>query len=88
MKALPKRHSQRGQFTIEAMLIMTLLLGFSLSLAKKAKEGEWMKSFIEGPWKPLQGMIEDGVWIAAGNGSKQVHPHVRARHATIEGDRL
>jgi len=79
-----KRAHEDGQMTIEMMLILIALLGLSLALSRKAQNEGWMKAFVSGPWKPVQAMIENGVWTTAD--SKTLHPHHRNRHGSYDGD--
>lgn len=76
--------SQGGQMTIEMVLIITGLLGIGMTLSRTARSQGWMKSVVSGPWKPLQAMIEDGVWTP--NNAKALHPSHRARHGSFEAD--
>jgi hypothetical protein len=76
---------ERGQFTLEAVLIITVLVSGFMGLFKAMNAQEWAKSFIEGTWKPLQGMIEDGEWAKGGN-SKAQHPSLLKRHGSRIGD--
>lgn len=75
--------NQRGQLTLEALLIMTVLLAGSMRVYKTLTSQEWAKKLVEGPWKPLQGMIEDGEWSAS---SKASHPNLLKRHGSKIGD--
>lgn len=77
------RTTERGQMTIEMMLLLVVILGVGLAISKSARERGFMKDLVEGPWLVVQGMIEDGVWIRA-PASKQRHPHDRGRHSTYD----
>lgn len=79
--------NQRGQMTIEMILIMTILLGIGLAVSNYAKEKGWMSALVEGPWKPMQGMIEEGVWAPTAK-AKSMSPHLVKRRATVTGDTL
>ena len=76
--------NQSGQLTIEALLILTVIVAVIGTVYKRANADGWMKSMVEGPWKPLQGMIEDGVWEPAGT-SKDNNPSLLKRHGTNRG---
>lgn len=78
------RTHEDGQMTIEMMLIIICLLTIGLTLSRKAQSAGWMKSFVSGPWKPVQAMIENGVWTTAD--AKTLHPHHRDRHGSYEAD--
>ena len=77
--------NQSGQLTIEAILIMTVLTAISISFSRFAKSGNLVANVVEGPWKPIQGMIENGVW-ESGDKAKSHHPSNRGRHSSNRGD--
>lgn len=76
--------SQTGQMTIEAILMAIILTSVAMALSRTARESGFVASLVEGPWKPIQGMIEDGVWVRAG-ASKAYNPHLKDRHGSFEG---
>jgi hypothetical protein len=65
------------------MLLLAVFLGGALALSKTAKEQKWIASMVEGPWKPLQGMIEDAAW--AGRDSKSHNPGLMNRKGSDQG---
>jgi hypothetical protein len=75
---------QQGQMTIEMMLLIVVFLGGAMALSKTAKEQKWIAAMVEGPWKPLQGMIEDGAWSS--RDSKNHNPGLYARKGSYEGN--
>lgn len=77
----------RGQMTIEMMLLAIIFVGVAMGVSNYAKSTGMMATLIESPWLPLQGMIEDGVWVKAGE-SKTRHPNLLGRHGTALGDDL
>lgn len=77
--------NERGQYTIEFLLLLSVFVGLSLSVSNYAKNQGWMANLVEGPWKPMQGMIEDGVWQPAPK-SKANHPSLFVRRASVQGD--
>ena len=77
--------SERGQMTIEIMLLMAVFLMVGLSVQQTAIQKGWVKGMIEGPWTRIQGMIEDGVWMNAG-ASKAYHPSLISRKGSLKGD--
>jgi len=77
-------NSPRGQMTIEMLLMIIVMLTMGLTLSRVAKSQGWAKTMVSGPWRPLQAMIENGVWIAAD--AKRYHPHHRHRHGSYESD--
>lgn len=77
--------NQRGQMTIELVLVLAILTGLAIVISREARDRQLLATIIEGPWLPLQGMIEDGVWVKAG-ASKEFHPGALGRHGTIVGE--
>lgn len=82
---MKRARSQSGQMTIEAILIMTILTAVSISLSRYFQNQGLLADVVEGPWKPIQGMIEDGVW-ASGDKAKSQHPSHFSRHSSNAGE--
>ncbi len=82
---MKRLRSQGGQLTIEAILIMTVLTSLSIFASRYIKSNELLASVVEGPWRPLQGMIENGVWMS-GDKAKAKHPSQKERHSSNEGE--
>ena len=78
--------SESGQMTMEMMLIFAVLCSCALMVIKTAEQNKWAAAFVEGPWKPMKGMIEDGTWV--GNDSKSFNPGLRAYHGSYEADNV
>ena len=74
-----------GQATIEAVLILVVLLGVSALVAREFRSNEFFVNLVSGPWKKLDGMIQNGVWAEAKN-SYGMHPNHMERHASIRGE--
>lgn len=72
-----KFKDQKGQFLIEGILLMTIMLSLLLFGVKTMREKKVIASMVEGPWNYSGGMIECGIWGT----SKKVcgrHPNVAA----------
>ncbi|MDG0814825.1 TadE/TadG family type IV pilus assembly protein [Bdellovibrio svalbardensis] len=54
--------NQRGQFVIEAVLLMVVMLGVFIASMNTLREGKYLANLIERPWAEVQGMLECGVW--------------------------
>lgn len=54
--------SSKGQVLIEAVLLLTLLVGMWSLFSRYAKQKKWFDSLVNGPWQSMSGMIETGVW--------------------------
>lgn len=81
----PHFGSQKGQATMEAVLIMVIIAVVALKISSVAKNQGFVRNIVEGPWAPIRGMIEDGVWEKYTT-SKIMHPNHKMRHQTKQGD--
>ena len=72
--------NQRGQMTIEAVLIMVALMSVVMFASQAARQNNLLQNAAAGPWKYMRGMIEDGIWSTQLH--NPYHPNVKARHAT------
>ena len=77
--------NQAGQQVVEAVLIMVLFMGFTLSVASFFRNSEVLKQLISGPWVNLAGMLQNGVWQPAQRGALS-HPNGHSRHISIQGE--
>jgi hypothetical protein len=57
-----RRLNSQGQVLIEAVLLLTLVVGMWSVFSKYAKEKKWFDSMVNGPWQSMSGMIETGLW--------------------------
>lgn len=78
------RGNQSGQFIVEAVLLITLLLGATVATAKYFKDKSIVAQIISAPWKSLSGMIQNGMW-APPQASMEMHPNNHNRHTSLEG---
>ena len=76
--------SERGQMTIEAVLILMILVMVFTMVHKQISSKKYLNQIVSGPWAYMQGMIENGVWVAGGDASKNLHPNVFGRRASPE----
>ena len=81
------KNSEKGQATIEAILIVTVLLTTSLAVMNQIRQRQILPSLVEKPWAYISGMIENGVWAPPERGAVN-HPNHLQRHATPRGDTL
>jgi hypothetical protein len=80
-----QKGQEKGQMTIEMVLIMTFLLSATIAGTKLMRDHEVLATLVEGPWAHIRGMIEDGVWVPSGK-SKAFNPSIKSRHRSFEGD--
>ena len=78
------RFDQRGQMTIEAVLIMTVLLGIVTAASAQFRSKNVMQTLAAGPWQYVRGMIECGIWDKTL--ANPHHPNAKTRHLTPIGD--
>lgn len=76
--------NQAGQMILEMILILTILLSLTLVTARYFKDNEIVAQLISGPWLMLSGMIQNGVWMPAGQ-ADSFHPNFAARGASLKG---
>ena len=64
--------NQRGQMTIEAVLLLVIALAFAKVGTGAIKDQDFLRKMVSGPWSYLQGMIQNGVW-AEGTTGNDIH---------------
>ncbi len=64
--------NQRGQFVIEAVLLMIVMLGLVTAFIRTARETEILSKIVETPWEKTSGMIESGNWNPPGVARQKV----------------
>jgi uncharacterized membrane-anchored protein len=82
-----KRKNQSGQFVLESILLMVVLMGLLAAVTAYFDQNGVISSMVKGPWTNLAGLIQNGVWkpIAAG---EQQHPSMDLRHVSIQGEKV
>lgn len=66
--------NERGQFVVEAVLLMVLSIGLLTLGLRTLKDGNILGNFISGPWARVAGMIESGSWETPDVAAKK-HPN-------------
>lgn len=82
MGAVSAKLNQRGQFVIEAVLLLVISLMLFLALIKSFKEHQIMENILVKPWEKVSGMIENGVW-GLPNATRKRHPHNPSAVSTV-----
>lgn len=77
--------SQRGQGITEAILILVMMMGFTLFVARYLKNEEVFKKLVQAPFQHLSGMLQNGIW-APPKVSSINHPNSHDRHLTVQGE--
>lgn len=58
--------NQRGQFAIEAVLLMTVLLGVFMMVTKYVRDNKLISKLVAGPMQNVAAMTAYGTWKADG----------------------
>ena len=82
---MKRRNNQSGQMTVEAILIITLLLSITMATTKMIQDEGYLARLVEGPWQHLAGMMENGIW-APPEAGRADHPNHLLRHGSPQGD--
>lgn len=77
--------NQRGQLTVEAVLILAIVMSTVYAGTKVMRDEAFLAKMVERPWSFLAGMIENGVWMPAESG-RSLHPNHLSRHGSPRGD--
>ena len=85
MKRKKLLHNQKGQATMEAVLLMIVVVSIVTAISRTSINQGFVRNIVEGPWSPIRGMIEDGVWMRH-TISKPHHPNQFQRHQSKRGD--
>jgi hypothetical protein len=80
---MKRLRSNQGQMTIEAVLILVIGVAFAKVAMDSIKNQELLSQMVSGPWSYVQGMVQNGVWAPANQGSA-AHPNVFGRRASPE----
>jgi hypothetical protein len=80
-----RRKNQSGQMVVEAVLLMSVLLGGIYFVGNEMRSRNFIAQLVSGPWLSLAGMIQNGVWGAPSDTTVQ-HPNSFHRVSTPEGD--
>lgn len=81
MKKLVRNN--KGQFVIETVLLMIVMVGFFIAGTTKLKESKALAKMIAGPWEQVSGMIESGVWDSP-DAARKKHPNQIERSLSLD----
>lgn len=73
--------SQRGQISVEIVLIIALTVAIFLGVSSIFREKQYFAQILSKPWTNISSMIQNGVWQ-----SKYVHPAHQTRWISVKGD--
>lgn len=78
-------YNQKGQVTIEAILLMIFSVALFTFISKKFKDEGYVEKLVKGPWNSVAGMIENGVW-GTPQETVSFHPNLMDRHMSLQGE--
>ena len=78
---------QKGQITVEAVLIGTIIAGVIAFVSQSLRSSSWPGMMIKEPWGKVSGMVESGVWSKKGpNEARKMHPNFNMkRRVSLRG---
>ena len=79
--------NRKGQVTIEAVLILALMVSLIFAITSGIKGGQYFTRLVEKPWSYVAGMIENAYWASVADG-KRKHPNHFGRRGSPQGDKL
>ena len=80
--------SQKGQMTVEMVLILTFLTFTSYWVLNKFDaDVKPVKQFVVGPWETVKGMMESGIWAKRGAATEK-HPNYFKRMYSEWGEKV
>jgi hypothetical protein len=82
-KKFKDRKKSKGQFVIEAVLLLSIGLMLLMGLKKWAQDSQIFANILTKPWVKISGMIENGVWGDPAS-TRSKHPHNHEKVATLQ----
>ena len=70
---------------METVIILVVLVSVGLGVRTFLRDQNIFQSMVQGPWSPLRGMIENGVWRRH-TVAPQFHPSQFTRYQSVQGD--
>jgi hypothetical protein len=74
--------SERGQMTVEMVLLAIIALSVALVVSSYFREKQVLKTLVGGPWSYLRTMNEYGVWLPSEKNAVENHPNGTKRVGT------
>lgn len=78
-----KKRKSKGQFAIEAVLLLSIGLFLMAGLKKWASDSQIFAHILTKPWAKISGMIENGAWGDPAS-TRSKHPHNPEKVATVQ----
>jgi hypothetical protein len=83
----PTIRNQKGQSSVEMVLIITVLVAIAITVSEGFRKNELFAKLVSGPWQSLAGLIQNGVWGTPKDTYSQ-HPNQFERVNTVRGEVL
>lgn len=80
-----KNRKSKGQFVIEAVLLLSIGVMLLFGLKKWADQSQIFANILTKPWAKISGMIENGAWGDPAS-TRAKHPHNHEKVATVKQD--
>ncbi len=74
--------SERGQMTVELVLLAIVALTIALVTSRYFREKQVLKTLVGGPWGYIRTMNEFGVWAPSKQAAMASHPNGTDRVGT------
>lgn len=72
---MKNRRGQEGQFLIEGILLLTVMVMVAVSLSRLIKDNELISGLVTKPWGKVAGMAETGTWSEPDDANRKKHPN-------------
>ncbi len=82
MLSLKRVKNNKGQFLIEAMLLIIVFVSIGLSFIRFVKDNKIVTGMITEPWERVAGMTEFGMWSKPTREGRKKHPNTYERFYT------
>lgn len=80
-----KNRKSKGQFVIEAVLLLSIGVMMLMALKNWADQSQIFANIMTKPWAKISGMIENGAWGTPAS-TRSYHPHNHEKVATLKQD--
>ena len=81
-----KIQEQRGQITVEYILLAVVLVSLFTLMTKTLKDGDYLNEFHDGPTKLLKSMVQNGNFELDEDKSFELHPNQHDMHYTPDAN--
>lgn len=79
---MKNRHGQEGQFLIEGILLLTVMVMILITLSRAIRDSDLITGLVTKPWAKVAGMMETGTWNEPDDANRKKHPNTFDRFYT------